>query len=146
MRKRGHVRRVKLFSYNQHAGKWIYWIYRWITRSEAERLVEGGEAKLVQRMLDGKVQVVGYQATKLADEHRPSPATLTVWTMHVVQREAMRCRLSRRERDELQKFRVWPLIGDTKAVAVRPRMTHEERAIAEKLLAAGGERRARRAS
>ena len=145
MRKHAHARRVKLFSYSQYSGKWIFWSYRWITRNEAARLVESGEANPISRMLDGKVQVVGVQATKLAADERPSPATLTEWTMHVVQRQAMRCRLSASERDELLKFRVWPLIGDTKAVAVRPRITAEERKYAESLLATGGRLKGRAA-
>jgi hypothetical protein len=40
----------------------------------------------------------------------------------------------RQEESLRNKFMVWPLIGDTKAVAVRPRISAEDRRRAEKLL------------
>jgi hypothetical protein len=72
---------------------------------------------------------------------QPTPATLTFSTMKAIasavkpaNRSEPRVRLSRYERDQVRKFKVWPLIGDTKAVAVRPRMSEREAAEATKLL------------
>lgn len=65
---------------------------------------------------------------------RPSPSTLTVSTMAAVAIAEPGVRLSRAERAHVAKFRVWALIGDSKAVAVRPRMTEREFSVAARLL------------
>ena len=89
-------------------------------------------------MVDGEVQTVGYRALTPTSWEQPSPATLTMGTMNAVAKEAIGGRMSQRERDQVVKFRVWPLIGDTKAVAVRPPMTAIERHFAEQLLKQNG--------
>jgi hypothetical protein len=136
---------VAHFAYSQISQKWTDWSFRTISLQKAEGLVTMGEAEWVTRMVGGFVQRVGVKALKPVRLDRPSPTTLTFATMLAVGNadaqdlpEWDRMRLSRRECDEIVKFRVWPLIGDTRAVAVRPRITDAERLIAEKLLRTGG--------
>jgi hypothetical protein len=131
---------VAYFSYSQSTEKWKDWTFRTISQRQAENLVAAGEARPITRMRDGIVQVVGFRATKPTSWERESPATLTYATMVAVGNDGggvpadPRYRQTRREREEVTKFRVWALIGDTKAVAVRPRITEAERELAEKLL------------
>jgi hypothetical protein len=136
---------VAHFAYIQCAPKWTDWNFRTISLAKALQLVALGEAEAITRQKGGFVQVVGYRALKPTNWEKPSPTTLTYATMVAVgNADALnlgrddRYRLSRRECDEIVKFRVWPLIGDTRAVAVRPRITDAERLIAEKLLRTGG--------
>jgi hypothetical protein len=94
--------------------------------------------------MDGVVQVVGYRALKPVRQERPSPASLTFGTMQAVAAAVGKpsdVRLSRGELRHKEKFMAWPLIGDPKAVAVRPRIYDHERAAAEKMLRAGGLKR-----
>lgn len=65
---------------------------------------------------------------------RPTPATLTFATMNAVAVAQPKVRLSRYQRDQVRKFKVWGLVGDTRAVAVRPRLSERERREAERLL------------
>jgi hypothetical protein len=65
---------------------------------------------------------------------QPTPATLTFSTMKAVAVAEPKVRLSRYELSQVRKFKVWPLVGDTRAVAVRPKMSDRERAAAMKLL------------
>jgi hypothetical protein len=148
VRSRGKVvlnvysRMVSYFAYTQNSSKWREWTFRTVSQRQAELLVAAGEAEVITRMLDGAVRIVGYRALQPTSWERPSPATLTFGTMCAVGNQdadgkddiAARYRLTRRERQEIVKFKVWPLIGDTKAVAVRPRITDAERREAEKLL------------
>lgn len=148
VRSRGKVvlnaysRMVPYFAYAQTTDKWREWTFRTKSQRQAEALVAAGEAEIVTRMVDGVVRVVGYRALTPTSWERPSPATLTFGTMCAVGNQdaegkddiAERHRLTRRERAEIVKFKVWPLIGDTKAVAVRPRISAAERREAEKLL------------
>jgi hypothetical protein len=148
VRSRGKVvlnaysRMVSYFAYTQLSNKWREWTFRTVSQRQAELLVEVGEAVPITRMADGAVRIVGFRATKPTSWERPSPATLTWGTMCAVGNQdadgkddiAARYRLTGRERREIVKFKVWPLIGDTKAVAVRPRITDAERREAEKLL------------
>jgi hypothetical protein len=136
-----YTRMVAYFAYAQLSNKWGEWTFRTISQRQAELLVASGEATAITRMMDGAVRIVGYRALKPTSWERPSPSTLTLGTMLAVGYDEAaarvadsRYRLTRRERAEILKFRVWPLIGDTKAVAVRPRMTGAERVLAEKLL------------
>lgn len=124
---------VKHFAYIQGTLDWKEWSHRTISTRQAEILVATGNAEIVTRMVAGTVTIVGYRATSPTSWERPSPSTLTFATMNAVGKEAMHCQLTRREEREVLKFRVWPLIGDTKAVAVRPRMTETERRFAESL-------------
>lgn len=131
---------VALFAYAQIVDNWREWSFRTVTRRRAERMVEDGKAQAITRMDGGFVRVVGYRETEPARIERRSPSTLTFGTMQAVAADALHLRLSQGQRNEVLKFRVWPLIGDTRAVAVRPRMTDAERRLAEKLLASGGRR------
>lgn len=136
-----YTKMVAYFAYSQATEKWRDWTFRTISQRQAEILLAAGEARLITRMLNGVVQVVGYRATKPTSWERESPATLTYATMIAVGNDTdkvpsdPRYRQTRRERAEVTKFRVWPLIGDTKAVAVRPRISEEEMKLAQTLLA-----------
>lgn len=138
-----YTRMVALFHYAQHSNKWREWAFRTVSQRQAESLVSMGEAAPLMRFHDGAVRLVGYVATTPVRMDRPSPTTLTFGTLCAVSNQdalgqdvAPRFQLTRREKREIVKFRVWPLIGDTKAVAVRPRISEDERRFAEKLLAA----------
>ena len=131
-------RMVCHFAYAQLSEKWDEWKFRTISYRQASLLVSAGEASAITREIDGVVCIVGYRALKPTSWERPSAATLTVATTHAVAnavtREEKSHRLTRRERDEIFKYKVYALIGDDKAVSVRPRITEAERAEAEKLL------------
>lgn len=75
-----------------------------------------------------------FEREEQASASEPTPATLTFSTMKAVAIAQPMVRLSRYERNQVKKFKVWGLIGDTKAVAVRPRMSESELAEARKLL------------
>lgn len=132
-----YTRMVAYFAYEQGSYRWREWSFRTISQREAWNLVAAGEAEVITRMKDGEVQVVGYRATKPTSWQRPSPATLTAGTLKAVGNAVGKkedLALTRRERDEIFKFKVWALIGDDKAVCVRPRISARERREAEKLL------------
>lgn len=129
-----YTRMVAYFAYAQQTEKWREWSFRTISQRQAEQLVAAGEAMPITRQMDGVVQIVGYRALQPTSWERPSPATLTLGTMQAVLRESYKERLTRRQRDEILKFRVWALIGDEKAVAVRPRISEAEYRLAVKLL------------
>lgn len=141
-----YTRLVAYFAYLQQSDKWKEWTFRTVSQRQAELLVSAGEATQVTRQVDGVVRIVGYRALKPTSWERPSPATLTFGTMCAVGNQdadgkediAARYRLTRHEQREIVKFKVWALIGDTKAVAVRPRITDAERALAMKLLGLPG--------
>lgn len=131
-------RMVAQFAYLQDQSDWRLWTFRTISERSALILVANGEAepvtREVERTLDGRitksVEIVGYRALKPTSWERPSPATLTFGTMQSV----AGLRAGRRAADEVIKFRVWPMIGDTRAVAVRPRMSEAELHEAGKLM------------
>jgi len=133
-----YTRKVAYFAYSQSSPRWREWTFRTKSQRAAEQLVAAGEAEPIVREVDGVVQVVGYRALSPTSWERPSPATLTYSTMMAVGNDEEGAKLSRWERREILKFRVWPLIGDTRAVAVRPRISADERRHAEGLLAKGG--------
>jgi hypothetical protein len=128
-------RMVAHYAYLQASSKWSEWTYRTISLRQAENLVAAGEVERVTRMVDGAVQTVGFRALKPTSWEHPSPATLTFATMIAVGNADGR--LTRREEMEVIKFRLWPLIGDNRAIRVGPAMTPAERLSAEKLLATG---------
>jgi hypothetical protein len=130
-------RLVNYFAYVQDSEIWTDWKFRTISQKQAENLVLAGEAEVITREKDGVVQVVGYRALTPTSWEEPSPATLTFATMRAVGKQAQGCRLTRRERDHVFKFKVWPLIGDDKAVAVRPRISEADRRFAESCLRSG---------
>jgi len=140
VRSRGKVvlnaysRMVAYFAYAQLSERWAEWTFRSVSQRQAENLVAAGEAVAIIRMQDGAVRIVGYRALKPTSWERPSPATLTFQTMVAVGNNEAQAKLTRRERMEIIKFKVWPLIGDTKAVCVRPRISAADRREAEKLL------------
>lgn len=136
-----YTRMVAYFAYAQGSEKWREWSFRTISQRQAQTLVAAGEATPITRMVDGEIRVVGFRALKPTSWERPSPATLTFYTMCAVGNQDAeskeidpRYRLTRRERLEIVKFKVWPLIGDDKAVAVRPRISEADRKEALKLL------------
>lgn len=128
------TRMVALFGFFQSSPKWREWTFRTVSLKKAETMAKQGEVVPVLRWHDGAVRAVGYIATKPVRLDRPSPTTLTFATMRAVGNQDAGADLTANERREIDKFRVWPLIGDTKAVAVRPRMTDDERKFAMKLL------------
>jgi hypothetical protein len=146
VRSRGKVvlnaysRMVAHFAYAQLSENWREWKFRTISERQAEQLVAAGEAERITQETHRTitlsaggtntvkaVEVVGYRALSPTSWERPLPAMLTFGTMRAVAKRALGEtksggeRLSRRERDELNRFDVWALIGDDKAVAVRPR-------------------------
>lgn len=136
-----YTQRVAHFAYVQPSEKWTDWSFRTISLRQALNFVASGEAEAVSRLKDGRVQVVGYRALTPTSWERPSPTTLTWSTMNAVSDgvgDPKDVQLTRRQRDEIFKFTVWPLIGDTKAFAVRPRISDADRRYAEALLARGG--------
>lgn len=141
------TRLVPYFGYAQITQNWREWSFRSVSLKKAQELEKSGEAEAITRMVDGFVRVVGYRATKPIRVDRPSPCTLTMATMMAVgnnetgNKEAM-ARLTRGERNQIEKFQVWALIGDDKAVCVRPKLNEMERKIAERLLGRGVQRQA----
>ena len=133
-----YSRMVCHFAYAQLSEKWEEWKFRTISHRQANQLVAAGEATPVTREKDGVVYIVGYRALKPTNWERPSSPTLTVATTNAVAnavaREGINPRLTRREREEIFKYKVYALIGDDKAVSIRPRITEAERNSAETLL------------
>jgi hypothetical protein len=128
-------RMVAHFAYMQSASKWQEWTFRTISLRQAEIKEAAGEVERVTREVDGVVQVVGFRELQATVSGRPTPTTLTLATLNAVSNQDGK--LERFEERQVIKFIVWPLVGDTKAVAVRPRMTELERAFANKVMAAG---------
>lgn len=128
---------VKLFDYTQkRESGWETWQFRTVSLEHAHELEAAGKAVKVTRMKDGVVCCVGYKALTPTRAARRSPCTLTLTTMKVICKRAMGELLDDRERDQANKFDVWALVGDTKAPAVRPRISEAERKRAEHLLGA----------
>ena len=75
-----------------------------------------------------------YQELNPNRVHRPSPTTLTKSTMDAVAVNQPNVRLTRGERMQVAKVILWPYIGDTKAPAVRPRVSESHRLAAERLM------------
>ncbi len=142
-----YTRMVAHFAYIQPSERWTEWSFRLISARQAQTMVDCGEAVWVSREVatpqgEPQVQPVGIRALQPTNWEHPSPCTLTVATTHAVALAADgRQRLTRRQRAEVLRFKVWPLIGDSKAVAVRPRISAEDRRVAENLLHAAGRRR-----
>ncbi len=142
-----YSRMVAHFAYAQPSERWNEWSFRLISARQAQAMVECGEAAWISREVttpQGELQVqpVGIRALQPTNWEHPTPCTLTVATTHAVALATDgRQRLTRRQRAEVLRFKVWPLIGDTKAVAVRPRISAEDRRVAENLLHAAGQRR-----
>jgi hypothetical protein len=156
VRSRGHVvltnytRMVRYYSFVQPLDerrrevKWQGWTnVRSISLRSALQRVADGQAIAITRSvpdyLSGvagamQVEVVGYRALQPVRSERPSPTTLTLETMQAVSNAVDGAALQGYERRELEKFQVWAFIGDTKAVAVRPRTSEADRRVAMGLL------------
>lgn len=133
---------VMIFAYWRIAHFRETWWYRSLPLSEVLRMVARGQAFEVQIETDNGL-AVAYQEvavpgqTSDAENGRKiyrSPATLTLASMNAVAIAERHVKLTRAEQAQVEKVTVWPLIGDTKATAVRPRMSEEQRRQAEKLL------------
>jgi hypothetical protein len=157
VRSRGHVvltnytRMVRYYSFVQPLDerrrevKWQGWTnVRSISLRSALQRVADGQAIAITRSvpdyLSGvagamQVEVVGYRALQpVRSEGPPPPTTLTEETMQAVSNAVGGAALQDYERRELEKFQVWAFIGDTKAVAVRPRTSEADRRVAMGLL------------
>lgn len=123
-------RLVALFRYQDKDIRWRDRLFRTVSLRAAQELELTGQAQKVIRWIEGVPTLVGYQAMAPIRAERPSPTTLTFHTLQCVSGEVD-------HPSEVLKYLVWPLIGDHKAVAVRPRISAAERRVAEKLLAPG---------
>jgi len=133
-----HTRLVKLFAYTQaDESDWENWNFRNVSQHQAQQFVRFGDAYMVTRLVDGKVEVAGYRATKPTMVLRKSPTSLTFSTMRAISNYRPGTKLERHERLQVEKFIAWPTIGDTKAVAVRPAMTEAELRVADKMFRMG---------
>ena len=113
------------------------WWYRSLPLRDALKMETRGEIRRID--VGGSIAYQEmFAASNCSESSRllyRSPATLTLATMNAVAIAENNVQLSPGEHAQVVKFKVWGLIGDTKAVAVRPRMSESERAEAEKLLA-----------
>jgi hypothetical protein len=118
-----------MFDYLQEkAGGWRDWSFQTVSQAKAEGAVTRGEAeRIVRRDDDGVVKVVGYKRTKASQIVRRSSSSLTFSTLNAVANYVGGSTLSRHERHEVERFITWPLIGDTRAVAVRPPISDAQR-------------------
>lgn len=116
------------------------WWYRSLPLHEAQQMTTRGQAREIEVETE-QGYVTAFQETVApaisADQRRKlyrSPTTLTFATMCAVAINEPKVSLSPFERAEVNKVTVWPLIGDTKAVAVRPRISDEQRKRALQLM------------
>jgi hypothetical protein len=125
------------FSYSQASGNWREWTYKMISQRQMGVLIAGGDVEPITRMGDdGEVQVVGHRATRPIRRTDSSPTCLTAATMAVAAMGSGDT-MFRGDVAQLEKYRLWPFVGDDRAVCVRPRPTAIERAYLDTLLAAG---------
>jgi hypothetical protein len=132
-----YTRMEILFGYNQSSSNWREWTYKSISQRAMGKLTAGGDVEAVTRMDDeGKVRVVGQRATRPIRRSDESPSSLNAGTMYVA---AMGDKEEKTPAEEAQldKFRLWPFIGDDRAICVRPRPTAIETGYLDTLLAAG---------
>jgi hypothetical protein len=125
---------VVMAAYAQESTDWRMWRARHVSLRKALEMVAASEAQAITRKSANGI-ITFYRETKPSRAGSPTPCTLTLSTMLAVGRskDGSKAKLEPREYNEVVKFRVWPLIGDTRAVAVRPRITPREKAFAEKL-------------
>lgn len=114
---------------------------RQIKLADALAMVEERKAAFVYGSPGRRVGVTGIRLLALNMSDRTSPATLTLASSKAASGEGLKKpheisgrHLEAREQAEREKLMVWPLIGDTKAVAVRPRISDEDRRRAENVL------------
>lgn len=125
---------VVMAAYAQDIPDWRQWRGRHVSLRKALEMVAASEAEPIRRKTPNGI-ITFYKETKPSRAGSPTPCTLTLSTMLAVGRDkdGSKAKLTPREYNEVVKFRIWPTIGDQKAVAVRPRMTVSERNFAEKL-------------
>lgn len=132
-----YTRLQVLFSCNQANANWRQWTHKMISQRQMAVLIAAGDVEPVTRQVeDGTVQLVGYRAKRPLRRSDSSPACLNAATMIVAAKKANE-EFSRGETATLDKYRLWPFIGDDRAVCVRPRPTAIETGHIETLLAAG---------
>jgi hypothetical protein len=124
-----------MFAAEQDAPDWHNWRFRSVALRVALRMVADGEAEQLALATENG-SITCFRAIKRVgvDQLRRSPATLTFATMTAVGNATSSESLSSAERAHVAKFLVWPLIGDTKAVAVRPRISDRDRRQAERMM------------
>lgn len=108
---------------------------RQVTWAEGMKLVKDGKAEFEY----GRAGIKGIRFKERQRVTPQTPCTLDMRVMKAVSGEGLAGPHSmdtggRGEQILFEKFAVWPLIGDTRAVAVRPRISEEDRRRAEKLL------------
>lgn len=126
------TRQVALYDYAQIATRWTDWSFRTVSLARAMRMVGEGKAEALTRRVDGELRTI-YRRTRPERVIRRSASTLTKFSLEAVSGE----REGARALAEITKVVVWPLIGDTKARCVRPRLSEEERRYAQQVLDAG---------
>jgi hypothetical protein len=112
---------------------WNAWDFISVSQRHAESLESDGLADRVMAEVDGVEQLVGWKRRDAFVAGTQTPAMMTCRTMHAVA-NGKDSPLTGAERREVDKFYAWPLIGDTKAVCVRPRISEADRLRGEKLL------------
>jgi hypothetical protein len=111
--------------------------FRQVTWAQGLSKVNKGEATW-EYARNGAIK--GIRFTEKQRVRKASPCTLTKRVMQAVSGEGLSGIHEIRDGHESEeqalraKFDVWGLVGDTKAVCVRPRMTQEEIRKAQKLL------------
>jgi hypothetical protein len=132
------TRMVKLFDYTQkRESGWEEWQFQTRSQAYVDGLVADGKAEPVTRMKDGVVWRVGYRALTPTRPLKRSACTLTFATTTAVSKRAGGEDLTLSERLHVEKFEVWPLVGDSRGGhLVRPRMTDAEKRKAERMLGA----------
>lgn len=132
-----YTRMQRCFSYIQGTTDWHEWTYKMVSQRQIASLMAGGDVEPITRKGDdGTVQTVGYRATRPIRQSDVSPACLNARTMAVAAMKPTDT-FSRGDIAQLEKFRLWPFIGDDRATCVRPRPTAIETGFLDTLLAAG---------
>lgn len=109
---------------------------RSVSWAEGLKMVKDGKADWEY----GRAGIKGIRFKERQRAESPTPCTLDMRVMKAVSGEGlagphvMEDTCVGAERTLAEKFMVWPLVGDTKAVAVRPRISGEDRRRAENLL------------
>jgi hypothetical protein len=110
---------------------------RSVTWAEGLKMVQDGKATWEY----GRAGIKGIRFCEKQRAQNPSPCTLTMSVMKSVSGEGLsgphsidNGALDGVEEGMRIKFHVWALVGDTRAVCVRPRISDDDRRRAEKLL------------
>lgn len=136
---------VVMFAFTRDlVANWQRWWYRSVSLREAERMVERGLAEALLIVTDNgptrffRETVAPALTPEQTRNLYRSPTTLTLATIKAVSIAEPGTRLSRAERAQVEKFMVWPLVGDRRNLAaVRPRMSAADRQRATNLLQQG---------